>query len=90
MRQINQYIYNNVNDLSWEKRVCGQCGFQIVDVKGVLVRMVVGVGAPQEVFKANTAYFSIICRKCHTRNNMLVISYDGPIEIPISNLHFAM
>lgn len=80
MSQINQYVYNNIDDFIWEKRVCGCCGFPIVDIKGRLVRMVINNGAPAKVFNASTAYVSILCRKCHTRNNFLVISSERLLE----------
>lgn len=76
MRQINLYIYNNADMPVWEMEVCGSCGQKLAEVKGILIRRVSGYGAPEQVFTAQTSYTSIVCRRCHTRNNLLVTSFE--------------
>lgn len=80
MREINLYIYNDIDSNNWEMEVCGKCGQKLIEVKGILIRRVTNIGAPAEVFKSNTAYLSELCRRCHTRNNIYVHSYDGPLK----------
>jgi hypothetical protein len=75
MREITLYIYNDTNAPIWEMEVCGACGQKLLEVKGILVRRVSGYGVPQQVFTAATAYVSVVCRRCHTRNNILVTSF---------------
>ncbi len=78
MREISLYIYNNVNDPSWEMEVCGSCGQKLIEVKGLLVRRITNVGAPAQVFKADTAVLSELCRRCRVRTNIYITSYEEP------------
>ena len=78
MREIALYIYNNVDDPVWEMEVCGNCGQKLIEVKGTLYRRVTNSSAPVQVFKAETAVLSELCRRCGTRTNLYITSYDGP------------
>lgn len=75
MKNINLYIYNNIDDPEWEEEICGKCGHVICEVKGTLVRRVHSENAPVEVFKADTAYIRIMCRSCKVKTNLMVHSF---------------
>ena len=78
MKNINLYIYNNIDDPIWEQELCGNCGHVICEVKGTLVRRVHSEDAPIEVFKTTTAYIRVMCRNCKVKTNLMVYSFVQP------------